>query len=233
MTRFAGKTHARLIFCFVLIGFCCTAVFANAVLRLQSSTEREQVKIKRDQLALLVNSLSQGKSRLMLKTGTPANPGSGRFNRASIPGDGWPAGFATVYPVTVPINTRLPMAPAGAPMVNKYGRILGAVEVIEPVGGPEDKEKAGAGVYLLFVPISGPMTSEMPLWLVSVTVGDDGKVTYVAGAHTTVKITRSETSSVDRSPAVKASIDFLTASVSMTWSTQTYTFGFQMEIMYL
>lgn len=217
----------RLITVLALLVFCGGSQ-ASFVTPVRTPTEAEKRRTKLAQMAVFVNALSQGKSRLMLKAGVSANPGG----RPGRPAEEYGNDFLTVYPLTIPVNARLPMAPAGAPFVQKYGRMLGAVEVITAVGGPEDKTKAESGVYLLFVPINGPITSEMPLWLVSVEVADDGQVTYEAKAHTTVQITRSETGASTRSPSVSASIDFVTAAALMTWSSTTYKFGFRMEVHY-
>lgn len=222
--RFATTLLAMLI----VGSLAIQAEAGDAVLRLQDSKEREARKVKLAQMAVAVSELSVGKSRLMLKTPTKADPG-GRAGRM----DGeFGSSFLTVYPVSMPLAARMLVTTPDNGVVRQYGRILGAVEVISPTGG-EDKRKAEPDAYLLFVPINGPLMVDMPLSLVSLTVGEDGRVTHTACASTTVRITPSKLGKDDPSPTVAASIDFLKADLNMTWKEQTYSFSFQMEIIYL
>jgi len=194
-----------------------------------SSKEREARQAKLAQMAVLVNALSLGKSKLMLKSNVTANPGGRPLRRDGEFGNQ----FLTVYPVSMPINARLLISTGDGRGLRQYGRILGAAETIAGVADSDGKGRADADVYVLYIPINGPMTPEMPLWLVSLKVNDDGKVTLAAPAKTRVRITHSRMGDDAPSPTVTASIDFTKAAVSMTWKGQTYSLSFAMEILYL
>ena len=223
---FAAGLVALLMLC--LLGMESAA--GDLVTPMLDSKEREARKAKLAQMAVAVSELSLGKSRLLLKSSQSADPGSGRPGR---PDGLMGMPFLTVYPVSIPIATRLLVSTPNNGIVRQYGRILGAIDVLASTGGVEDKRKAPQDVYLLFVPVNGPLTVDMPLWLVSLKVDEDGKVTHSAAASTTVRITPSKLGEDDPSPVVTAGIDFQKAAVSMAWKEQSYTFSFEMDIWYL
>lgn len=209
----------------ILLGAFAARSQANLVTPIIDNKEREARQAKLAQMAVLVSGLSINRSKLMLKSSISANP-DGRPLR---PGDEYGNSFLTVYPASTPVSARLLVTTPDGSVLRQYGRILGAMEVITSVG---DKGKAEPGAYLLFVPINGPITPELPVWLVSLKADDDGRVTYAAAASSTVKITPSKLGDAP-SPSVTASIDFTKAAVSMTWKEQTYSFSFDMEICYV
>lgn len=224
MRRIASAAIAAII----MLGLLVLYSQADPATPIVSSKEREARQRKLEQMAVLVSELSVGKSRLMLKSAEAANPTSRALRDSKEFGNA----FLKVYPVTTPVNARILVTAPDIAVVRQYGRILGAVEVITPIGGSEDKRRADAGVYLLFIPIDGPLSTELPIWLVSLTVGDDGKVTHAAAAQSTVKLTPSRLGDDEPSPVVTPSIDFTKATVSMTWKEQAYGFSFEMDIFY-
>lgn len=226
MNKLAAAGLAALLMLFLLT----MESAGDPVMPIRDSKEREARKVKLAQMSVVISELSLGKSRLMLKSTASANPGSGRPGR---PDGLFDSSFVTVYPASLPVATRLLLTTPDKGVVRQYGRILGAVDVLVSTGGYEDKRKAEQDVYLLFVPVNGPLTVDMPLWLVSLKVDDDGRVTHSAEASTTVRITPSKLGEKDPSPVVTAVIDFTKAAVSMMWKEQTYTFSFEMDIWYL
>ena len=201
------------------------AYFATPV---PSEQSKEARKTKLAQIAVIVHELSLGKSRLMLKSATWANPGSGRVMRE---GDDLDSAILTIYPVSIPVSARLQVITQEDVVVRQYGRVLGAM-ASGTVIGCADKKKADPDLYILFMPVNGPLSREMPVWLVSLTVDDGGKVTHKVAAECSLKITASKLGADDPSPVVTAKIDTTTASVVMTWKEQSYNLTFDMEIFY-
>ncbi len=215
----------------ILIVAAVTASQAGAyiVTPLRSQEEKDSRQERLAQMAVLVTSLSTGASKLMIKSAVAANPG-GRPMRSDID---FGNAFITVYPVTSPFSTRLLVIGPDSSAVRQYGRILGAVQVITATGGSEGSKKAEPGVYLLFVPINGPSKPEMPVWLVSLDMSEDGRITHTAYAQSAAKITRTRIEGSAELPIVDASIGFTKPSIVMCWKEQTYSFSFEMDIWYV
>ncbi len=194
-----------------------------------SEQDIEARKAKLAQMAVIIEGLSVGKSKLMLKSKVTANPGG----RPGRPDGDLGSPFLTIYPASLPVTARILVTTQENAVVRQYGRILGAAEPILPIGGPKNEKRADRDVYLLFVPINGPLMTEMPIWLVSLKVDDDGKVSHAVSAQSTVRITASKLGDDDPSPAVTAAFDASKVTANMSWRDHAYGFAFEMLVIYL
>jgi hypothetical protein len=132
------------------------------------SKELSQAKL--GQIAMVVDSTSKAESNLRIWAGSSADPKVGHVVRAMDWGD---MPFISAYQASEPVKTKLDGI--------GEGRILGTLALLVPASTPGGKEKADAGVYMVFLDeptFIGTTTIEQTLHLVSVSVDKDGKPTY-------------------------------------------------------
>lgn len=226
-----NRTLLSTLCALAMLGSCGPSAFAGITIQPSlTAQERAARQAQLGQIAILVDALSQGKSRLLIGSAVSANPGS----RALPPGED---AYVTVYPLSSPLATCLTIENELPVPALLHGKILGAIHVFSPISGPSDKPKAQPGTYMMFVPMGGIVSSER--CLVSLAVNDEGKIIYKIVARTTENVDVEKMAAVLKAstgaaqePKVSVSIQTTALAISMAWGAETYKLSFDMDIIY-
>jgi|GEM_PF-2893878 len=148
----------------IIYAGACTAEQAPNYAKLSSELRAQLIRSQLDQVAILVNALSNDQSRLVTLTGEGATINPGYIVGVDIP-------YAPIYPVTEPFNADLKG-------IGDNCRILGAI-ALNVVRKPEEAGKTvPAGVHILLYRPRYRQIYNPTLLFVSIEVDRGGRITF-------------------------------------------------------